>query len=83
MPVSVPVVRAGNIVTPQFVPPEAIGVTVASNRYLFDTTDDFFQPEIADRLDEAVNALVLEGLRLPAPTTGFEPIAFSRVRCSV
>ena len=41
------------------------------------------QPEIADRLDEAVNALVLEGLRLPAPTTGFEPIAFSRVRCSV
>jgi FMN reductase len=41
------------------------------------------QPEIADRLDQAVNTLILDGLRLPPATAGFEPIAFSRVRCSV
>lgn len=41
------------------------------------------QPDIQDRLDEAVNTLVAEGLRLPPATQGFEPIAFSRVRCSV
>jgi FMN reductase len=38
--------------------------------------------EISDRLDEAVTTLVTEGLRMPA-TAGFEPVAFSRVRCSV
>jgi FMN reductase len=38
--------------------------------------------EISARLDEAVNTLFAEGLRGPA-TQGFEPIAFSRVRCSV
>ena len=39
--------------------------------------------DIAIRLDEAVAALATEGqLRLPA-TTGFEPVPFSRVRCSV
>ncbi len=38
--------------------------------------------EVSDRLDEAVASLITEGLRMPA-TTGFEPIAFSRVRCSV
>ncbi|RZJ20001.1 MAG: FMN reductase (NADPH) [Haliea sp.] len=38
--------------------------------------------DIADRLDEAVANLYAEGLRQPA-TTGFEPVAFSRVRCSV
>ena len=38
--------------------------------------------DISDRLDEAVATLFAEGLRLLA-TTGFEPIAFSRVRCSV
>jgi FMN reductase len=41
------------------------------------------QPDIEDRLDEAVTTLVAEGLRLPRATQGFEPIAFSRVRCSV
>lgn len=41
------------------------------------------QPDIEDRLDEAVHMLVAEGLRLPRATQGFEPIAFSRVRCSV
>lgn len=41
------------------------------------------QPDIQDRLDEAVNTLVAEGLPLPPATQGFEPIAFSRVRCSV
>jgi FMN reductase len=38
--------------------------------------------EISARLDEAVATLVTEGLRMPA-TAAFEPIAFSRVRCSV
>jgi FMN reductase len=40
-------------------------------------------PDIEARLDEATLTLVSEGLRLPQPTAGFEPIAFSRVRCSV
>ncbi|MES2191562.1 MAG: NADPH-dependent FMN reductase [Pseudomonadota bacterium] len=39
-------------------------------------------PEIAARLDDAFGNLISEGLRLPA-TTGFEPVHFSRVRCSV
>jgi FMN reductase len=38
--------------------------------------------EVSARLDEAVSTLFTEGLRMPA-TSGFEPIAFSRVRCSV
>lgn len=38
--------------------------------------------DLAERLNEAVDVLVTEGLKLPA-TTGFEPIHFSRVRCSV
>jgi len=40
-------------------------------------------PDIEVRLDEATTTLISEGLRLPQPTAGFEPIAFSRVRCSV
>ncbi|MBI2747454.1 MAG: NADPH-dependent FMN reductase [Burkholderiales bacterium] len=40
-------------------------------------------PDIEARLDEATTTLISEGLRLPQPTAGFEPIAFSRVRCSV
>ena len=40
-------------------------------------------PDIEARLDEAATTLHVEGLRLPHATTGFEPIAFSRVRCSV
>jgi FMN reductase len=39
--------------------------------------------DIEARLDEATALLVSEGLRLPPATAGFEPIAFSRVRCSV
>ena len=38
--------------------------------------------EIASRLDDAVNALLTEGLRMP-PTAGFAPVPFSQVRCSV
>jgi len=41
------------------------------------------QPDIEARLDEAAATLVAEGLRQPRATEGFEPIAFSRVRCSV
>jgi FMN reductase len=40
------------------------------------------QADLAQRLDDAVEALANEGLKLP-PTSGFEPVAFSRVRCSV
>ena len=39
-------------------------------------------PEIAVRLDDAVLTLLAESFRMPA-TTGFEPVHFSRVRCSV
>jgi hypothetical protein len=56
MPIDVPVVRAGNIVTPQFVPPNVIGVTVASNSYVFDTTEDFYRPDIAARIGSNVLA---------------------------
>jgi FMN reductase len=40
-------------------------------------------PDIEARLEEATTTLISEGLRLPPATAGFEPIAFSRVRCSV
>ncbi|MDM0073591.1 NADPH-dependent FMN reductase [Variovorax sp. J2P1-59] len=40
------------------------------------------QAELSQRLDDAVETLASEGLKLP-PTWGFEPVAFSRVRCSV
>lgn len=56
MPVSVPVVRTGNIVTPQFVPPDSIGLAVASNSYVFDTVEDLYQPDIAPRLGTNVLA---------------------------
>jgi FMN reductase len=39
-------------------------------------------PDLAPRLDDAVDTLVIEGLRLPAPH-GFAPVPFSQVRCSV
>lgn len=38
--------------------------------------------ELAQRIDDAVDTLAHEGLKLPA-TSGFEPVPFSRVRCSV
>ncbi|RZL66348.1 MAG: FMN reductase (NADPH) [Variovorax sp.] len=38
--------------------------------------------DLGERLNEAVDVLATEGLKLPA-TTGFEPVHFSRVRCSV
>ncbi|MGO4391514.1 NADPH-dependent FMN reductase [Variovorax sp. M-6] len=40
------------------------------------------QAELAQRLDDAVDTLASEGLRLP-PAWGFEAIDFARVRCSV
>lgn len=40
-------------------------------------------PDIQTRLDEAVQALVADGLRLQPAAAAFEPIAFSQVRCSV
>jgi FMN reductase len=39
--------------------------------------------EIDARLEEAVGGLYSEGLKLSRINNGFEPIAFSRVRCSV
>ena len=38
--------------------------------------------DIARRLKDAVDSLLLESFRMPA-TAGFEPVPFSRVRCSV
>nr|WP_218628370.1 MULTISPECIES: NADPH-dependent FMN reductase [unclassified Variovorax] len=38
--------------------------------------------DLAHRLDEAAEVLAAEGLKLP-PMRGFEPVHFSRVRCSV
>ena len=38
--------------------------------------------DIAVRLDDAVLTLLAESFRIPA-ATGFEPVHFSRVRCSV
>lgn len=38
--------------------------------------------DLAARLDDSVDALATDALKLPA-TTGFEPVHFSRVRCSV
>lgn len=40
------------------------------------------EPEIAQRLDDAVQLLLHEGLRMPA-TAGFAPVPFAQVRCSV
>jgi FMN reductase len=42
----------------------------------------YIGPEVAARLDEAVEHLVSEGLHAP-PATRFEPVPFARVRCSV
>ncbi|MDM0111111.1 NADPH-dependent FMN reductase [Variovorax sp. J22R133] len=39
-------------------------------------------PDLALRLDDSAESLAVEGLHLP-PATGFEPVHFSRVRCSV
>ena len=38
--------------------------------------------DIASRLDDVVATLLAESFRMPA-TAGFEPVPFSRVRCSV
>ena len=38
--------------------------------------------ELGTRLDDAVNNLLHEGLRMP-PATGFAPVPFAQVRCSV
>lgn len=56
MPVSVPLVRTGNIVTPQFVPPNSVGLAVAANSYVFDTVEDFYQSDIAPHLGSNVLA---------------------------
>lgn len=40
------------------------------------------QADLSQRLDDAVETLASEGLKL-SPTWGFEPVAFEQVRCSV
>ncbi len=40
-------------------------------------------PEIAQRLDEALDLLVNDAMRLPAQAARFPPIPFHQVRCSV
>jgi hypothetical protein len=59
MPITVPAVRTGNIVTPQSVPANSVGVAVASNNYVFDTVDDFYAPDIAAHLGTNVLATPL------------------------
>ena len=39
-------------------------------------------PDLARRLDDAAEALAVEGLKI-APRRGFDPVLFSQVRCSV
>jgi hypothetical protein len=56
VPVSVPVLRTGHIVTPQFVPAGSVGVAVSANSYTFDTQDDFFATDIPARLGTSVLA---------------------------
>jgi FMN reductase len=57
----------------------------ATDAQVSSTPEDAYtiHTDIQVRLDEAVKTLIAEGLRLPPPTAAFEPIAFSRVRCSV
>jgi hypothetical protein len=50
MPIVVPTVKTGHVVTPQFVPPDSIGVKVDADAYRFDTPEDFFAPDIAAHL---------------------------------
>ena len=45
-----PVLRTDRFITPQFVPPNAVGVRVGTNQYVFDTTEDFYAPDIAPHL---------------------------------
>ena len=59
MPVTVPVVRSGNIVTPQSVPASVIGLRAASSNYVFDTVDDLYATDIAPHLGTSVLATPL------------------------
>ncbi len=59
MPVVVPAVRTGNVVTPRSVPAGVVGVSVAASSYVFDTTDDFFAPDLPARLGSNVLAAPL------------------------
>ncbi len=56
----------------------------ATDAQVTQTPDGAYAPgdDISARLDDAVEILMLESFRMPA-TTGFEPVPFSRVRCSV
>ncbi|MES2942588.1 MAG: NADPH-dependent FMN reductase [Pseudomonadota bacterium] len=56
----------------------------ATDKQVLQHEDKSYQigPDIGQRLDEAVANLLLEGFRIHA-TSGFEPVAFSTVRCSV
>ena len=56
----------------------------ASDSQIVLTPENAYQVhnDLAERLNEAVEVLATEGLKLPA-THGFEPVPFSRVRCSV
>lgn len=50
MPISIPALRTGSIVTPQSVPAGVVGVSVSGNSYVFDTTEDFYVAELPARL---------------------------------
>jgi len=54
--ITVPAVKTGNVLTPQFVPPQSIGVRVTADAYLYDTPEDFFSPDIPAHLGNCVFA---------------------------
>lgn len=59
MPVTIPVVRNGNVLTPQSVPAGVVRARATSNNYIFDTLDDLFDPGIAPYLGTNVLAAPL------------------------
>jgi Cellulase (glycosyl hydrolase family 5) len=59
MPITVPVVRTGNIITPQSVPSDHIGLRVAANSYVFDVPDDLFLADLPAHLGTNILAAPL------------------------
>jgi hypothetical protein len=59
MPIIVPVVRSGNIITPQSVPRDQIGLRVAANSYVYDVPDDLFLVDVPAHLGTNILATPL------------------------
>src|SRR6516225_4991831 len=50
MPVTVPVVRSGNVVVPQSIPAGVVRSRATSGNYVFDVVDDLFDPGLPEYL---------------------------------